>query len=61
MIALDEPTEATSVLLREEAFGSLDKEIDVKANRAEGDQQNQKLMAENPAQREVVGMQKTVE
>src|SRR5216683_3471020 len=49
LIALNHPAEPAGVLLREKALGSLDKEIDVEANGAEGEQQNEKLMVENPA------------
>ena len=49
LVALDEPIEAAGILLREEALRSIHKEIHIQANRAEGDQENEELMAENPA------------
>src|SRR5712692_2690688 len=61
LIALDQPTEAAGILLRKEALGSLDEEIEVQTNRTESEKQNKKLMAENPAQGEIVGTEKSVE
>src|SRR5260370_41042141 len=61
LIALDEPAEFAGVLLREEALGGLDEEIDVQANCAESDQQNQKLVAKNPTKGNIVGAQQAIE
>src|SRR6266849_1488177 len=61
LIALDLAVEPTGILLREEALRSDPKEIDIEANGANGDQQNQKLVAQDPAQADVVGAQQTVE
>ncbi len=48
------------VLLREEAFGRLVEEIAIQANRADGDQQDQELVAKHPLQGEIVRPEKTV-
>ena len=61
LIALNQAGKAACVLLREEALGSLIEEITVEHNRAESEQQNQKLMAKNPAQGNIVSSQKTIE
>src|SRR5713226_1060083 len=61
LIALDQPTEAAGILLRKEALGSLDEEIEVQTNGAESDEQDKKLMAENPAQGDIVSVQQTIE
>ena len=61
LIPLDEPGEAAGVLLREESLGRLDKEIHVQTNRAEGDQQDEELVAKHPAKRYIVGAQQTIE
>src|SRR6266487_5406212 len=61
LIALDEAGDAAGVLLREEALRSPYKEINVQAHGAQGEQQDQKLMAENPVQRNVVNPEDTIE
>src|SRR5712692_8353540 len=61
LIALDEAGDAAGVLLREEALRSPHKEINIQAHGAQGEQQDQKLMTENPVQRNVVNPEDTIE
>src|SRR5260370_9648613 len=61
LIALDEPTEFAGILLREEALGRLDKQVEIQANRTESDQQDQELMTENPAKGNVIGTSQPIE
>ena len=52
LIALDEAADAPGVLLREKSLGNDREQIDVEADRADGEQQDQELVAQHPAQRE---------
>src|SRR5260370_14319678 len=60
LIADDADIDAASVLLREEAVGRLVEEIAIQANRADGDQQDQELVAKHPLQGEIVRPEKAV-
>src|SRR4029077_8763852 len=60
LIADDAAIDAPGVLLREETFGRLVKEVGIQANRADGDQQDQELVAKHPLQGEIVRPEKTV-
>src|SRR3981081_2169317 len=61
LIALDQTVDAAGVLLREEALGRPDKQINVQADRAEGDKQDEELVTKNPAEGNIVGAQQTIE
>ena len=61
LVTLDQTIDAAGVLLREETLRRFDKQINVQADRAEGDQQDEKLVAKNPAKGNIVGAQHTVE
>ncbi len=57
---MNDAVDAAGVLLREKAFGRLDEKIHIQANRADGEQQDEELVAKNPAQREIIGAEKTI-
>ena len=61
LITLDQASEAAGILLWEKSLGSFHEEIKVQADGAKRNQQNEELMAENPAERDVVGTEKTIE
>ena len=51
LLGLDAPVQPPRVLLREEALGHHDEQVDVEADRAERDEQDHELVPEDPAER----------
>ena len=54
LLAADLPADAAGVLLREEAFGDEDEEVDGEAKSEQGDEEDEGLAAEHPAEAALV-------
>jgi hypothetical protein len=61
LVTLNLAVEAAGVLLGEKALGSDDEKIDVEADSADGDEQDQELVAQNPLQTDIVSAQQAIE
>src|SRR6202022_3043073 len=61
LLAVNEATHPASILLREKSFWRGPEKVAIQANGSDGDQQNQKLVPQHPAERNVVYAKQAVE